>query len=305
MRKELIERAYQVIGQPLDVNFRVPQEIADIVDYREAAAGEDVYRFIAPAENRAPTVITVTSTGELAYEKVDLKTPTVLTFAGIQSKLETVLLDEILNSKDVTALAAKKEAIIRQMDNEEAKRVMDLCLGATSQKIVKATGEDLLDVIIRMKQKVSNYSTDYILLGASDVIDAIEAYDKRQITNANYNFPIKQQLADLNISKVVKVLGFAADGTTPVLASGTAILVGRNSNLTLSKPLVMVRRLFNGEVAQLSGAPEGAVRLIELIPLPISTGAAVVLGYSVIGYEQIAQAMINYYAVAYSETIIA
>lgn len=299
----IMVKAYQLINEPIDPNLPVSREIADIVDYTTAVAGEDVYVYASPSTDRAQTVISITSSGELVYQKIDLKTPALLTFTGMQSKMETVLIDEILNSKDQTALAQKKDSIIRQMNSKEAKNIIDLCLGAgASQEVYQGTGEDLLDVIIKMKQLVSDYATDYVLLVASDVMDLIESYDKAQVSVLNYSFPIKEQIKALGITKIIKILG--NDNVTPVLASGKMILVGRNSDLIKSKPLVMVRKVFQKEVAELSGAGEGAVRLIDLVKLPVSNGADMMLGYSVIGYEQISQALVNYRAIAFCNEIL-
>jgi hypothetical protein len=300
----ILERAYQLINEPIDPNHKVPVEIAEIVDYKEAAPGEDVYAYASPDTDRPQTVISIYTNGELVYSKITLEEPALLTFGGLQSKLETVLLDEILNSKDQSSLAHKKHAIIRQLDAAEGRMILDLCQAEASQEISKGSAEDLLDVIIRMKQLISNYSTDYILLVANDVMDAIETYEKSNVTNFNFRLPLKDILADLGITKIVKVLG--KDNTTPVLADGKAILVGRNSSLIDSKPLILARRKFSQEIASNSGASEGAVRLVDIVKLPVHNDSGVpILGYSVIGYESLSANLVNFRAVAYSTDIIA
>jgi hypothetical protein len=308
-RRDVIERAYQLINEPIDPNLRCPVALADIVNYKESEPGETVEYFASPAQDRAITdLITVDAAGSIAYVKVPLKGVTALTFLGLSSNLETVLIDEILNSHDQTALAAKKDGIIRGMDNEEVRRVLDLCLAKSTQEVEKASGEDLLDVIIKMKQKVSDYADDYILLVASDVMDAIERYDKENVTNFHYKMTIKEVIADLGIKKIVKVLGqtrFDAS-TVSVLAAGKAILVGRNSQLVAGRPIHFLRRKFEKEIAELSGAGEGAVRLIKVIETPyvINSAAKNTLGYGVFGYESIIQVVTNYRAISWSDQII-
>ena len=309
-RKDVIERAYQLINEPIDPNLRCPVELVDIVEYRESEAGETVEYFATPAQDRAADdIYAADANGTITYHKIALKTVLPLTFVGLQSKLETVLIDEILNSKDQSALAAKKDGIIRAMDCEEVRRILNLVLGVGSQEITKATGEDLLDVIIRMKQLVSDYSTDYILLVASDVMNAIESYDKENVDNFNYKMEIMAEIAKLGIKKVVKVLGNSgyAAGNTPVLAAGKAILVGRNSSLVRGRPITFLRRKFQKEIAELSGAGEGAVRLVDIAktPTPVNAAGANTLGYSVFGYESIIQVLTNFRAVAWSDTILA
>jgi hypothetical protein len=309
-RKDVIDRAYQLINEPIDPNLRCPVELADIVNYKEAEAGETVEYFASSAQDRAADdIYAADANGTITFHKVALKTVTALTFVGLQSKLETILLDEILASKDQTALAAKKNGIIRSMDSEEVRRILNLCLAASTQEVTKDTGEDLLDVIIKMKQKVSKYADDYILLVAADVMDKIESYDKDNVSTFNYKMSITEEIAKLGIKKVVKVLGDSgyAGSTTPVLADGKAILVGRNSTLVAGRPIHFLRRKFSKEVAELSGAAEGAVRLIDVAktPTPVNGSNANTLGYGVFGYEAIIQVLTNFRAVSWCDEIIA
>lgn len=308
--ENVIEKAYQLINTPIDPNLKCPVELVDIVNYKEAEAGETVEYFASPAQDRAADdIYAADANGTITYHKIALKSVLALTFVGLQSKLETVLIDEILNSKDQGALAAKKDGIIRSMDSEEVRRCLNLVLAVASQEVEKATGEDLLDVIINMKQKVSKYATDYILLVASDVMDEIEEYDKAHVTTFNYKMSIMDEIAKLGIKKVVKVLGNSglAAGNTPVLADGKAVLVGRDSSLATGKPIYFVRRKFSGEVAKLAGAEEGAVRLVNIAQTPVVINAsnANTLGYGVFGYESIIEVLTNYRAVSWSDQIIA
>ena len=307
--KSPIEKAYELINTPIDPNLRCPVELADIVDYKESEAGETVEYFASSAQDRAADdIYAADADGTITYHKIGLKSVTALTFVGLQSKLETILIDEIMNSKDQTALAAKKDGIIRAMDCEEVRRIINLVLAASTQEINKASGEDLLDVIINMKQKVSNYATNYILLVASDVMDAIEKYDKENVTNFYYKMGILEEFAKLGIQKVVKVLGNSgyAGGDTPVIAAGKAILVGRDSSLAQGRPIKFRRRKFGKEIAELSGASEGAVRLVNIEGTAriINGSGANTLGYGVYGYESVIQVLTNFRAVSWSDDLI-
>lgn len=309
-RKDVIDRAYQLINEPIDPNLKCAVEIADIVNYKESEAGETVEYFASSAQDRAADdIYAADANGTLTYHKIGLKTVTALTFVGLQSKLETVLIDEILNSKDQSALAQKKEAIIRAMDCEEVRRILNLCLAAPTQEVNKVSGMDLLDTIIKMKEKVSDYATDYVLLAASDVMNKIESYDKDNVSTFNYKMSIKEELAKIGIVKIVKVLGDSgyAAGSTPVLAAGKVILVGRNSGLAAGRPITFLRRKFSKEIAELSGAAEGAVRLIDVAKTPtvVNGSSANTLGYGVFGYESIIQVLTNYRAIAWCDDIIA
>ena len=307
-RQDVISKAYKLINEPIDPNLRCPVELADIVNYSESEPGTVVEYFASNAQDRAITdLVTVDANGEIAYVKVGLKTTTALTFVGISSKLETVLIDEIMNSKDQGALAAKKNGIIRGMDNEEIKRILALCTAVAGQEVTADSDDDLLDMIIKMKQKISDYSTDYILLLASDVMDKYESYDKDNVGSFNYKMEIEKEVAKLGIKKVVKVLGqsrFDAS-TASLITAGRAILIGRNSNLTEGRPIHFLRRKFSGEIAELSGAKEGAVRLINIAntPIPINAGNTNTLGYGVYGYESVIQVLTNYRATCWAQNL--
>ena len=308
--EKIIEKAYMLLNSPIDPNLRCPVELADIVNYKEAEAGESVEYFASPAQDRASDdIYAADAAGTITYHKVALKSTLALTFVGLQSKLETVLIDEILNSKDQGALAAKKDGIIRSMDCEEIRRILNLVLAVSSQEVNKLTGEDILDVIIKLKQKVSKYATSYILLVAADVMDEIETYDKSNVTSFNYKMSITEEIAKLGIGKIVKVLGDSgyAGSSTPVLADGKAILVGRDSALAAGRPIHFLRRKFAGEVAALAGAKEGDVRLVSIAGTPsvVNGSNANTLGYGVFGYESIIQVLTNFRAVSWCDDIIA
>jgi hypothetical protein len=306
-RSDIIEKAYKLINEPIDPNLRVPLELVDIVDYDEAEPGETVEYFASSAQDRAADDLYVAdAAGTLTYHKVPLKTVTALTFTGLQSLLETVLIDEILNSKDQGALAAKKDGIIRAMDKEEVRRILNLCLAVPSQEVSAASGEDLLDAIVKMKQKISDYATDYILLLGATVSNQLDTYDIDNATNFQYRMGIKQMLAEMGIKNIVKVIGtVAVSGAVggDVLAATKGILIGRDSSLAKGRPIKFFRRKFTKQVAELSGANEGAVRLIDIAKTPIVVNAANAntLGYGVLGYESIIQVLTNYRAIAWCQ----
>jgi hypothetical protein len=309
-RKDVIERAYQLINEPIDPNLKCAVELVDIVNYRESEPGETVEYFASSAQDRGIDKLYVAdAAGTLTYEKIGLKSAIALTFVGVQSTLETILIDEILNSKDQSALAQKKEAIIRAMDSEEVKRILKLVTDVAGQEVHKTTGMDLLDVIIKMKEKVADFATDYVLLCASDVMNKIDSYDKDNVTEFNYKMGIREVLAQIGIVKIVKVLGDSgyAGSSTPVLGAGKAVLIGRNSNLSAGRPITFLRRKFTKEIAELSGAAEGAVRLIDVAKTPtvVNGAGANTLGYGVFGYESIIQVLTNFRAVSWSDELLA
>lgn len=303
-RADMLVKAYELIGSPIDPNLKVPAEVMDIVDFREAEAGEAVEYFNSDSAN-VDDIYTADASGTITYHKITLRTPVALTFVGLQSKMETVLLDEIINSKDNTALAKKKDSLIRAMDKEEARRILGLVLAVSSQEITPDSDDDILDVIIKMKQKVSDYADNYILLVASNVMDKIETYDKDHVATFNYKMSIMDEIAKLNIKKVVKVIGKVGDPSTgtAVLATGNMILVGRDSSLAEGRPIKFRRRKFSGEVAKLSRVPEGSTRLVQEVqnPYVVNGSNANTFGFAVCGYESQIEVLTNYRATSWSD----
>jgi len=306
-----IERAYQLINEPVNPNLKCPVELVDIVNFKESEAGEIVEYFASPAQDRAVSgIYSADADGSLTYVKIDLATTLPLTFTGLQTKLETILIEDILNSHDQTAMAVKKSSLIYQLDSKEIQNCLNLVLGASTQEVIKNTGEDLLDVIIALKQKVADYCSDYILLVAPDVMDEIEKYDKENVSHFNYKMNIMEEIAKYGIKKLVKVVGEVNynGATTPVLANGTAILIGRFSDIsTNGRPITLFRRKFSKPVAESVGCPEGASRLCEIVPtpIPVNLSGKQTLGYSIFAYESIIQVLTNYRACSWSTEIIA
>ena len=302
----IIERAYQLIGEPIDPIQKVSEDIAEIVNYRESEAGETVEYFASPAQNRgAATIISADGAGSLTYHKVELKTVTALSFSGLQSNLETVLLDEILNSKDQLALAQKKEAIITSMSNQEAANVMALIFGYAGGEVNKVTGLDFLDTLILMKEKISNFSSNYVLLCASDVYNALEKYDVDNKAVYNYRLPIKEVLASMNVVKIIKVLGIDKNAAD-ILPAGHCALVGISNKAIEGKPITLLRRKMPKGIAEYSGCAEGAVRLIDVAKIPtiINGSGANTLGYGVFGYSSVIQVLLNPACVAWCDDIL-
>jgi hypothetical protein len=227
--------------------------------------------------------------------------PATLTFSGLQSKLEYVLIDEILPAADQNALARKKVAITRAMDKQELKRILDAVLLVASQEVTLDSGEDLYDGIVKMVHKVEDYADNYVLLCGSTIKEKIDVYDKVNADNFNYRVGLTEMLAKFGIT-VIKVIGSVNGGK--VLANGKCILVGRNSSLAQGKPITFVRRLMSPEIAKLMNS-ESAERAISVAQAPtvINADGKNTLGYAVFGYESIIETITNYRALSWSDEL--
>jgi hypothetical protein len=296
----------KVIGQPIDSSLPVPVVISEIADIETAEPGEDVYVWNAYDDN-VDTIYTAGNDGELVSVKKGAVAATLLTFAGLQTDLAYVTVNEVLNAKDQTAVARKKAAITRGMDKEEVVRLINVILGIASQEI-EGAGKDLYDIVMDMYHLVEDYGDDFILLVGSTVSEKIDTYDKDNVANFHYRIGLKETLANLGIKKVKVVGKVKLDGGaySPVLAAKSGILVARNSQLKVGKPCLHVRRKINPDIAANMGAnPEEAYRFVSVAQTPtVINNSKNILGYGVFGFESIVEAVTNFKAIAWSDSML-
>ncbi len=298
----------RIIGSPIDVNLPVPAELAEICNIEPALpVGERVYTFVPDDSNGVDTIYTSGSNGEIVTVKVGLGNVTEIYLSYLQSKLEYVLVQELAESPDQQAFARRKASISRAMDKIELKRVLDLCLaldgstGVPDQKVVRATGEDIWDLIVAMVRKVENFGTDYALLAGTTANAEIEDYDKAQVGTFNYKMGIKDMLAEKGI-KLIKIVGnIKLDGGSdlPILAVNRMILVARNSQLLSGKPITFIRRQIRDLVANAGGTVDAKERALYVAetPSPLYNGTTLTHGYGVFGFESLCEAILNYRAI--------
>lgn len=292
----------QVLGAPIDPNLKVPMALSEIAEIETAQPGELVRIFNSSAEDAGvDDIYAVDANGGLTIHKVSPVAPATLTFSGLQSKLEYVLVDEILPAADQNALARKKAAITRAMDKQELKRILDAVLAVASQEVVLDSGEDLYDGIVKMVHLVEDYADNYVLLCGSTIKEKIDVYDKVNADNFQYRVGLSEMLAKFGIT-VIKVIGSVNGGK--VLANGKCILVGRNSSLAQGKPITFVRRLMSAEIAKMMNS-ESAERAISVAQAPtvINADGKNTLGFGVFGYESIIETITNYRALAWSDEL--
>ena len=298
------------LGQPLDYNLKVSPVLSEIANIETAQPGELVRIFNYTGEDAsADDIYTADANGALTAHKVSAVSPATLTFAGLQSTIEYVLINEVLPAVDQNALARKKAGIGRAMDKEELYRILNAILaldGGTGEpdlEVVQATGDDLYDLIDKMVTAVEDYADDYVLLASASVFRAIRNYDKDNSTVAAYRVGLDTYLENAGI-KVIKVKGAVIDtgGTHSVLlASGKMILIGRNSEFAAGKPITFVRRLMTPEIAKAMNS-ESAERAISIAnaPVPIVSNGSGTLGWACFGYESVIEAICNYKAICFA-----
>lgn len=316
MGKENINVALEVarqIGEPLSASLPVPVEISEIADTFTAEPGEKIWRYNA-TDSAKDTVLAVDANGDITTVK---RTPTgdaELSFSGFNSKLEYVLIDDILAETDnVSVLARRKDSIIRSMDKREVYAILTAIVNKTAgyvpgvnvQETTVASGDDIYDVIMDMKHNVEDYGDNFVLIAGSTVKEKIDTYDKDQASTLNYNVQLMDRLAKLGI-KVMKVFGNVeltdGGGDTALLDSKKMILVARNSRIAEGKPIKFVRRKISPEIAKLMGADvNSAQRALITNPTPVNLAGTNTLAYGVYGYESVVFTITNPYAICFAD----
>ena len=302
----------KLVGEPINKQLPVPVEISAIADVFTAEPGEKVWRYTA-FDTSLDTVLAVDANGAITVVK---RTPTgdaELTFDGLNSKLEYVLINDILGETDNTSvLARRKESITRSMDKKELYAIVTAILSKTAGYLpgvepeeVTMTGNDLYDVIMALKHKVEDYGDGYVLLCGSSVKEAIDTYDKDKAGTLNYNVTLAAKLRELGI-EVVKVFGSVeltdGGGETRIMDSKKMVLIAKNSRIAEGKPIKFVRRKINADIAKLIGADvDSAQRALIVNPTPVNSGSANLLAYGIYGYESIIFTITNPLAIAFAD----
>ncbi len=285
----------KLLGEPINYQFRVPAEIAEIADIFVVEAGEKVWRY-SDVDTNLDTILNVDVNGAITVVKKTPLDDTELSFQGLNSKMEYVLVEAVLNSPDTQILGRRKESITRGMDKRELKAILDGIIASTRcpssvnvPAVTIATGDDLYDVIMKAKHLVEDYGDNYTLLAGSTVKEAIDNYDKDQASTFNYSVTLNVKLAELGI-KVTKIFGKVevtdGGGELALLNAKKAILVAKNSRVTEGKPIKFVRRKLNAVIAERMGADvDNAQRAIIVGQVPTIVSGTNTLAYSVYGYE--------------------
>jgi hypothetical protein len=303
----------KLIGEPINVQLPVPVELQAIADTFTAEPGEHVWRY-QNLDETADVVLQVDGNGLITVKKRTPLNDIELTFTGINSKLDYVLVEDVLNKVDTNALARRKEAISRAMDKKELKVILDAILTPSNTYyphnevanagITVASGDDLYDVIMKMKHAVEDYGDNYVLLVGSTVKEKIDTYDKDNVTTFNYNITLIQRLRDLQID-VMKIFGKVAlvtgETESSLLDAKKMVLVARNSRIAEGKPIKFVRRKISPEIARLMGADvDSAQRALIVNPVPVQDSGNR-LAFGVYGYESNVMCITNPKALAVAD----
>lgn len=307
----------KLIGSPINVQLPVSVEMSAIADFTLVQPGEHAFR-IQNLDTVADVILDVNVDGIITVVKRTPLQDVELTFKGLNSKLEYVLVQDVLNSADQTTLARRKAAISRGMDKVELKLVLDAMLTPSStyypankvanlNDVAAVSADDLYSVIISHKQSIEDYGDKFLLLAGTNVASAIETYDHDNATSFNYNLTLQDRLAKAGIT-VMKIFGKVSvasnEAEVDLLDADTFILIAQNSRLEgAGKPVQFARRVITPEIAKYMGAEvDNLQRAIMVTQVPTMVTLAgtsqPLLAYGVYGASWVIFAISNPYAIA-------
>ncbi len=285
----------RLLGEPINYQLKVPVELAEIADTYVAEPGEHVWRY-SDVDTSLDTILAVDSNGAITVVKKTPLDDVELNFQGLNSKLEYVLVDAVLNSPDTQVLARRKESISRGMDKRELKAIIDGIWAGTNTpssvsipSVTASSGEDLYDVVMKAKHELEDYGDNFTLLAGSTFKEKADTYDKDNVASFNYNINLLQRFSAVNIN-LMKVFGKVEStdggGEAVLLDAKKAILVAKNSRVTEGKPIKFVRRRIRADIAKLMGADvDNTQRAVMVHPTPVNVAGTNTLAYGCYGYE--------------------
>lgn len=286
------------IGEPINTNLPVPMEIAEIADVHVVEPGEKTWYYASQDTDDDEIYQVNTSTGELTLVKRSPMDVTELSFQGLNSKKEYVLLDSVIQSPDQQVLGRKKSRLAHALDKLELRLILAAIVASDAvETVTKDSGEDLYDVIVQAKQQIEDRGDNFVLLAGTDVSNKLDTYDKDNAGDFNYNVTINDKIAKMGI-KVVKIFGAVKytgdEAMVKLLDAQRFILIARNSRIADGKPLAFVRRKISPQIAQFMGADvDNAQRALIIDKSPTNVSGTDTLGYGIIAYEQIIWAIVN------------
>jgi hypothetical protein len=314
--KDLHLEISKLIGAPINTQLPVPVELAAIADVATAEPGEHVYR-IENLDTVADVILDLDADGVITPVKRTPGSDVELTFKGLNSKQEYVMLNDVLNSVDQNALARRKASISRGMDKLELKIILDALVTPASayypaNKIANAidaaavSAEDLYDVIVKAKQAVEDYGDKFLLLCGKNVKAKIDTYEKDNATSFNYLVGLEDKLAKMGIT-VMKVFGQVSNATNEaevdLLDANMFILISQNSRIADGKPVKFIRRKITADIAAEAGlVVDAQQRGVLVTPSPVQVVVSgtrqSVWAYGVIGFESVIFCVTNPLAIA-------
>lgn len=287
----------RIIGEPRDPRKPYSKLVEMVCDTDTAEANE--YNYYFDVIQDTDLVYTITSTGALTQVAVTPDTPAALTFVDMASPEFYIKFTDLASSKE-RVIGRKVQTINRAMnawENYEILRLTDAAIqSGNMHDLTSGTKHFTYQNLIEMIDGVKDYGDKYVLAAGTLIDKDIILWDW---TDNKYS-SLKAALADLDVEVVRVNQTVTIDGaSTSVLASTKAYLFATDTEA--GKPVLFVRKklsdieLLGGVISDKGEQPE---RLVFTSPNPVNVGATRYLALGVTGFEEVAVAVTNPYAIA-------
>lgn len=289
----------RILGEPKDPRKPYADLVSLVCDTDTAEPSEYVYYFDVLSET--DKVYVITSSGEVTQENVTPDTPALITFVDVASPEYYVKITDLASAKERT-LARKVATINRALNAYETYKLITLTDAAVpaGNKFTLRSGSETFTYadLVDMIDSVQDYADNYVLVAGTTIDKDIKLWDW---TDNRYQ-SLAEALKGLNVQIVRQFGSVTVDGgSVSILDATTAYLFGLVG--VDGKPGLFVRKRLN-DIDMLGGAifenGEKPERLVFVSPNPVTAnaGANRYLALGLTGYEQIAAAIKNPYALS-------
>ena len=301
------------IGEPRDPRKKVPDIVSKLCDVSYAEPEDQIYYFdvLIPTDR----VLQVTSTGAVTDANVVPDTPVLLTFGDYVTPSYYIKFTDYARRQESSFARINKNinTSLNSLETYALIQLVDAAATASSNLFTADSGQTTFQFpdLIDMREAVTDFGDQLVLLTGSTIDKNIILWDW---TDNKYH-SLSDAFEALNIEKVRIGLKSAArtfdydaeaitggEATTSLLPANVAYLIATSDEAGM-KPFIFVRKRLNsieqlgGVIAVTGDVPE---RLVIVTPNPVTPNGGTVkyLAVGTMGYEQIALACVNPYAVA-------
>ena len=294
----------KIFGEPRDPRKPYTNIVEDICD-TDTANPTDFYYYFDVLLETDKVIITNTANGIITQENITPDSPALITFVDVASPEFYIYLTELAAAKEKT-IARKLKTINRALNEYEDYRIIKLletAANTSGNQVSLGSGELTFtyEHLITMMDQIKDYGDEYTLIVSGRVDRDILLWDWTD--NKFMSLKLALENLNVNIIRVGSPHKTQVDGVTAqVLPSNKAYLVANDTGAE-QKACLFVRRVLSameliGGLVHDIGGGDRPERLIFGGSLPVNVGTNRTLAIGVTGYEQVAMAVTNHFAVS-------
>jgi len=296
----------KIFGQPLDPRKKYSDLISTICETDTALPTDYYYYFDALLETDK-VIITNTASGIITQESISPDNPALISFVDAASPEYYIKINELASAKEKT-IARKLRTINRALNAWEDYTIINLLAAATTSSgfehsmksgYTRFVFPDMVDMV----DELSDYGSTFSFIESSAVAKDITNW----VWDDNKYASLYEALKDLNVTSRVRIgtphkVTIDGGAATQVLPLGKAYLVAQDAEA--GKPVLFVRKkisemeMIGGLINDVASPDERPERIVFGSQNPVNVGTQRTLAIGITGYEQIASAVTNIYAVS-------